>query len=42
MIRLFTGHLHMFLQNEGFSEQGWRTAVHRLAALAPLFANPSS
>lgn len=42
MIRLFTGHLHMFLQNEGFSEQGWRTAVHRLAALAPVFANPAS
>ncbi len=41
MIRLFTGHLHMFLQNEAFSEQGWRTAVQRLAALAPLFANPS-
>ena len=41
MVRLFTGHLHMFLQNAGFSDQGWRMAVQRLAALAPLFANPA-
>ena len=40
--RLAQDENYMFLQNEGFSEQGWRTAVHRLAALAPLFANPSS
>ena len=41
MVRLFTGHLHMFLQNAGFSDQGWRVAVQRLAALAPLFARPA-
>ena len=41
MIRLFTGYLHMFLQNSGFSQQGWHVAVQRLAALAPLFANPA-
>ncbi|QCC85714.1 glycosyltransferase family 9 protein [Desulfovibrio desulfuricans] len=41
MMRLFTGHLHMFLQNEGFGEQGWRTALQRLAALTPLFATPA-
>ena len=41
MVRLFTGHLHMFLQNEGFSEQGWRTAVERLAILTPLFSRPA-
>ena len=41
MIRLFTGHMHMFLQNTGFSDQGWHMAVQRLAALAPLFANPA-
>ena len=41
MVRLFTGHLHMFLQNSGFSDQGWRMAVQRLATLAPLFANPA-
>ena len=41
MLRLFTGNLHMFLQNEGFSDHGWRTALQRLAALAPLFAAPA-
>lgn len=41
MVRLFAGHLHMFLQNAGFSPEGWRTALERLAALAPLFADPS-
>ena len=41
MIRLFTGHLHMFLQNAGFSDQGWHMAVQRLAALAPLFTSPA-
>ena len=41
MLRLFTGHLHMFLQNTGFSDQGWHMAVQRLAALAPLFTSPA-
>jgi ADP-heptose:LPS heptosyltransferase len=41
MVRLFTGQLHMFLQNTGFSQAGWRAALERLAALAPLFADPS-
>lgn len=41
IMRLFTGHMHMFLQNAGFSDQSWRMAVQRLAALAPLFANPA-
>ena len=41
MMRLFTGYLHMFLENTGFSDQGWRVAVQRLAALAPLFATPA-
>ena len=41
MMRLFTGHMHMYLQNTGFSDQGWHMVVQRLAALAPLFANPA-
>ena len=41
MVRLFTGHLHMHLENTGFSDQGWRMAVQRLAALAPFFATPA-
>ncbi len=39
VIRLFTGHLHMYLQNEGFNHHGWKTALDRLGALAPFFAN---
>ena len=31
----------MHLENTGFSDQGWRMAVQRLAALAPLFSAPA-
>ncbi|MDR3361883.1 MAG: glycosyltransferase family 9 protein [Desulfovibrio sp.] len=37
LIRLFSGHLHMFLQNEDYSPQGWQTAVDRLTLLSGLF-----
>ncbi|WP_297669432.1 glycosyltransferase family 9 protein [uncultured Desulfovibrio sp.] len=38
ILRLFTGHLHMFLQNTGFDREGWNVALTRLGALASLFA----
>lgn len=38
-IRLFTGHMHMFLQNDGFTRAGWDTALARLNTLASLFAH---
>lgn len=38
LLRLFSGHLHMFLQNANYSLAGWQTAVDRLTALCALFA----
>lgn len=39
LLRLFAGHLHMFLQNADYAPAGWQTAVDRLTALGGLFAS---
>ncbi|WP_165070559.1 glycosyltransferase family 9 protein [Desulfovibrio sp. ZJ200] len=39
LLRLFAGHLHMFLQNADYAPTGWQTAVDRLTALCGLFAS---
>ncbi|MDR2056100.1 MAG: glycosyltransferase family 9 protein [Desulfovibrio sp.] len=37
LLRLFTGWLHMFLQNSRYSRDGWNTALERLTLLRGLF-----
>lgn len=39
LLRLFAGHLHMFLQNADYAPAAWQTAVDRLTALSELFAS---
>lgn len=37
LLRLFSGHMHMTLQNTGYSPQGWQDALRSLGALAAVF-----
>ncbi|MDR2745760.1 MAG: glycosyltransferase family 9 protein [Desulfovibrio sp.] len=37
LLRLFTGWLHMFLQNSRYSREGWNAALERLTLLCGLF-----
>ena len=39
IIRLFSGYMHMALQNTDYSPQGWQTAIEHLAALTRVCAS---
>ncbi len=41
VIRLFSGYLHMNMQNDGYSSKAWHAALENLEEITALFMNPS-
>ena len=41
VIRLFSGYLHMHMQNDDYSPKAWSMALERLEEISALFMNHS-